>query len=133
GVHAGCVRAVDKYGDYGLIGFFLMRRNSGTKSLVHFAFSCRTMNMGIEQYVYEMLGRPDIDIAPPVSYGLESHAAVDWIGMGGDTNRLATSGGRKLVLLGGCDLLQLASYCSSDRLEFVNRGEDEVTVRYDDP
>ena len=38
-----------------------------------------------------------------------------------------------LLLLGGCDLLQLASYCSNDRIEFVNRADAGATVRYDDP
>ncbi len=134
GSHAGCVHATDSYGDYGLIGFFLMRRRAAGKKLVHFVFSCRTMNMGIEQYVYESLDRPDIDIVKPVSYGLESHAAVDWINAGGEDG--AGSGAardRKLVLVGGCHLLQLASYCSTNRSEFVNVCEDDNMVRFDDP
>lgn len=134
GAHAGCVHAADDYGDYGLIGFFLLKRRAKKKKLIHFVFSCRTMNMGIEQHVYESLDRPDVDIVKPVSYGLESHAAIDWIntenaqhaGAAGDKSR-------KLVLLGGCDLLQVASYCSSNRLEFVNACRDGETVRFDDP
>lgn len=35
----------DKYGYYGLVGFAAVERR---KNLVHFAFSCRVMNMGIE-------------------------------------------------------------------------------------
>lgn len=35
----------DKYGYYGLVGFAAVERR---KKLVHFAFSCRVMNMGIE-------------------------------------------------------------------------------------
>jgi FkbH-like protein len=134
GRQAGCVHAVDQYGDYGLIGFFLQRRRFHTNKLVHFVFSCRTMNMGIEQYVYELLGRPDIDIVEPVSYGLNSHAAVDWIA---DANNASAENGspgdQKLVLVGGCDLLQLASYCSTRRTEFVNAQRDGVILRYDDP
>lgn len=132
--HAGTVHATDRYGDYGLIGFFLLQRRSSVKKLVHFVFSCRTMNMGIEQYVHEMLDKPDIDVAEPVSYGLHTHDAIDWIARGGAAGE--TAGGasaRKLVLVGGCDLLQLASYCSTDRLEFVNRQQEDVTVRFDDP
>lgn len=135
GHHAGCIRVRDSYGDYGLVGFYLMHQRSHTKRLVHFVFSCRTMHMGIEQYVYEMLGRPDISIAEPVSYGLNSHASIDWIRQGGaaDNEPEDLSGSRKLVLLGGCDLLQLTSYCSSNRLEFVNRNEGKFRIRYDDP
>ena len=134
GYHAGCIRASDSYGDYGLIGFYLIRRRSSINRLVHFVFSCRTMHMGIEQYVYEAVGSPDIDIAPPVSYGLDTHASIDWIGTGGDEGRTDSRvGDRKLLLLGGCDLLQLTSYCSTNRLEFVNRNEGKFRIRYDDP
>ncbi len=135
GSHAGCVHASDNYGDYGLIGFFLLKRRANKKRLIHFVFSCRTMNMGIEQYVHESLDRPDVDIVKPVSYGLESHAAVDWInvdGAGGSGGTRARDG--KLVLVGACHLLQLASYCSTDRSEFVNVCDDGTNVvRFDDP
>ena len=133
GYHAGCVRAQDNYGDYGLIGFFLMKRIPRGTKLIHFVFSCRTMNMGIEQYVYEMLGRPGIEVAEPVSYGVETYAAIDWINVDkSDGTACAEEAAHKLVLLGGCDLLQLASYCSTDRLEFVNRVENGVKVCYED-
>jgi FkbH-like protein len=134
GTYGGCVRAIDNYGDYGLVGFFLMKRTAGIRKLIHFAFSCRAMNMGIEQYIYEMLGKPDIEIVPPVSGALDTYKSIDWISLGElseNTDRAAM--GRKLVLLGGCDLLQLASYCSTDRTEFVNRVEESQRVRYDDP
>jgi FkbH-like protein len=43
--------AWDDYGDYGLIGFAMVRN----KELIHFLFSCRTMNMGIEGHIMHML------------------------------------------------------------------------------
>ncbi|MDA8837652.1 hypothetical protein N9N26_00135 [Candidatus Poseidoniales archaeon] len=43
--------AWDDYGDYGLIGFAMVRN----KKLIHFLFSCRTMNMGIEGHIMHML------------------------------------------------------------------------------
>ena len=43
--------AWDDYVDYGLIGFAMVRNNE----LVHFLFSCRTMNMGIEGHIMHML------------------------------------------------------------------------------
>ena len=43
--------AWDDFGDYGLIGFAMVRNNE----LIHFLFSCRTMNMGIEGHVMHML------------------------------------------------------------------------------
>jgi hypothetical protein len=39
----------------------------------------------------------------------------------------------KLLLLGGCDQLQLANYCSTDRLEFANLMRNGSQVRFDDP
>ena len=78
------------------------------------------MNMGIEQYVYEQLGCPDIEIAEPVSYGVKSHAKVDWINADSGAGKENAADAHKLVLLGGCDLLQLASYCSTDRIEFLS-------------
>jgi FkbH-like protein len=134
GFHAGCVHAADNYGDYGLVGFFQLRRKAKDRSLTHFVFSCRTMNMGIEQYVYRELGQPGINIIGPVSSRLDADTGIDWINMGeasGATGEQTSS--PKLVLLGGCDLLQLASYCSGERAEFVNRAEDDYKIRYDDP
>ena len=137
GFYAGCVNAVDNYGEYGLIGFFLGQQRPIKKNLFHFVFSCRTMNMGIEQYVYEMLNRPDIEIVGPVSYGLDTHDKVDWINTGesgeGGSSEAVARPNPKLLLLGGCDLLQLASYCSTDRLEFVNFAKEGQRLRFDDP
>lgn len=134
GFQAGCIRAVDNYGDYGIVGVFMVRRRNRGARLLHFVFSCRTMHMGIEQYVYELLGKPEIDIVEPVSYGLQSHKKVDWITLVNDEGLASPQGGGpNLVLIGGCDLLQLASYCSSNRTEFVNAAQDDEMVRYDDP
>jgi FkbH-like protein len=133
GALAGCIHATDNYGDYGMIGFFFLKQRATKKKLVHFVFSCRTMNMGIEQYVYELLGKPDVEIAGPVSYGLESHTAIDWINTSGAEADGGVAGSGKLVLLGACHLMQLASYCSSDRTEFVNVMRDGSMARFDDP
>jgi FkbH-like protein len=131
--YAGCVRVSDSYGDYGLVGFFLVRQSPRAKKLIHFVFSCRTMNMGVEQYVYDLLGRPEIEIVGPVSCGLASYPAIDWINAETERQSTTTAATGKLVLLGGCDLLQVASYCSTERLEFVNRCDGNIKVRYEDP
>ncbi|HVV65686.1 MAG TPA: hypothetical protein VHC42_09460 [Rhizomicrobium sp.] len=133
GYVSGCVFASDNYGDYGLIGFFMMRKRPASTRLEHFVFSCRAMHMGIEQYVYEDLGQPEIEIVSPVTYGLDTHTNIDWINSGAGEAGEALRKVDKLLLLGGCDLLQLASFCGSNRLEFVNRMEGEMKVRYDDP
>jgi FkbH-like protein len=134
GVTAGLIRVADKYGDYGITGYFVLHRIYNKNNLLHFAFSCRTMNMGVEQYVYERLQKPDIKVVPPVANPISSFETVDWISEGhAGTHQLghATSN-KKLLLIGGCELLQLASMCSSDREEFVNAMRDKWPVRFDD-
>ena len=54
--------AWDDYGDYGLIGFAMVRK----KQLVHFLFSCRTMNMGIEGHIMHLLANKFPTINPLV-------------------------------------------------------------------
>jgi hypothetical protein len=131
GYHAGCVRVFDDHADYGLAGFFQMRQKPKDRRLIHFVFSCRIMNMGIEQYVYRLLGRPEHETALSVSSAVDETAIPEWINAGSAGDGSGQRGG-KLVLLGGCDLLQLASYCGTDRLEFVNRADGHAKIRYDD-
>ena len=49
----------DRYGDYGLTGFYVL--DTERRSLEHFVFSCRLMGMGIENWLFERLGRPQLD------------------------------------------------------------------------
>jgi len=133
GFNAGIVRLADKYADYGIVGFFMTLATLREYRLEHFTFSCRIMNMGIEQYVYDLLNRPAINVAEPVANPIVSHASVDWIGTGPRhriVNRLRDF---KLVLIGGCDMLQLSTYCSMDSAEFTNRDQDGLIKRLDDP
>jgi FkbH-like protein len=134
GVTAGLIRVADKYGDYGITGYFVLHRNGAKNKLLHFAFSCRTMNMGIEQYVYERLQSPSVNVVPPVANPICTFAKIDWITEGhAGTHQLghATSG-KQLLLVGGCELLQLSSMCSSNRKEFVNTIRNKWQVRFDD-
>ena len=71
------VFARDRFGDYGLIGFVSYKRS--TNELVHFVFSCRTLNMGIEQYIYDKFECPLLNIAGEVSTKLTRHGEVNWI------------------------------------------------------
>ena len=87
GVAAGVVRVSDKYGDYGIVGYFVVKRTAWRNILRHFVFSCRTMNMGIEQYVFEKLQSPVIKVVGPVANEISPFPVVDWIseGYGGQT------------------------------------------------
>jgi FkbH-like protein len=133
GFNAGVVRVRDKYGDYGIVGFFMTLATLREYRLEHFVFSCRIMNMGIEQYVHEYLNRPKIDIVGPVANPIQSYASVDWIKDGSRSDVISTLRQYKLVVIGGCDMLQLSTYCSADSSEFTNRQQDGLIKRLDDP
>lgn len=134
GMHAGLVHVQDRYGDYGIVGFFCVRTKFTGTTVHHFAFSCRTLNMGVEQWVWNYLGRPDFDIVGPVASALTEPAAVDWITEVTDFEvGQSQLNERRLCLVGGCDLLQVSFYCGTNRSEFVNKPDDEGRlVRYDD-
>jgi FkbH-like protein len=133
GFNAGIVRLSDRYADYGIVGFFMTLATLREYRLEHFSFSCRIMNMGVEQYVYDLLNRPEIHVAEPVANPIVSHSRVDWISEGPLHRVVDRLRDFKLVLIGGCDMLQLSTYCSMDSAEFTNRDVHGIIKRLDDP
>ena len=134
GMHAGLIEVRDRYGDYGIVGFFCVRTKFSGTTVHHLAFSCRTLNMGVEQWVWNYLGRPEFKIEGPVAGNLSEPEEVDWITevTDFDTGENALEE-RRLCLVGGCDLLQVSFYCGTNRDEFVNKQDDMgMLVRYDD-
>ncbi len=82
------VFAWDKYGDYGLVGFVMLKHFRGTPDfeVTHFVFSCRAMHMGLEQWALDELVRrapgfyPDIPFMDHPSFeGRFSRDTPDWI------------------------------------------------------
>lgn len=57
GVEARTIWVHDRYGDYGLCGFYA-RRTGGP--LLHLFFSCRLLYLGVEAHVHAQLGRPPL-------------------------------------------------------------------------
>lgn len=133
GFKAGIVRLADRYADYGIVGFFLTLATLRGYQLKHYVFSCRIMNMGVEQYVYDFLNRPSIDVVGPVANPILSHEQIDWIGTGPSDAAALRLRDYGLVLIGGCDMLQLSTYCSMNSAEFTNRDEGGFIKRLDDP
>jgi FkbH-like protein len=134
GVSGGVVSVRDRYGDYGIVGYYILTRLPSANRLEHFVFSCRIMNMGVEQYIYEMLGKPTIDIVNPVSNPISPFDKVDWINVSGNEAKAASGvpSNKKLVLVGSCQLLQLSAFCSSSRHDFVNEMRRGMLVSFDD-
>ena len=102
----------DKFGDYGIVGFYALKDNE----LLHFVFSCRTLGMGIEQYVYNYIGRPNLTIKGEVISDLSSNLIPDWI----NQNDVQSSPSAKMkiegltehavLIKGPCDLYQIYPY-----------------------
>lgn len=66
----------DRFGDHGVVGWYCL--HDGT--LEHFLFSCRIINLGVEQYVYEHLGRPRLEVSgETASSPFESETALDYL------------------------------------------------------
>ena len=95
--------------------------------LVDFAFSCRIMNMGVEQWMYTRLGRPHLDVTGEVASELGGTLDVDWIteselgpivdGTGSgpsDLNGRRDVPSERILMVGGCDLQATADFLQGD-------------------
>ncbi len=67
----------DKFGDYGIVGFFALHKP--TKQLHHFLFSCRILGMGLDQFLYQFLNFPKLTLKGEISSTLQKTNKVDWI------------------------------------------------------
>lgn len=110
---AGIVRVIDRYGDHGYVGFYMLRYMA---EVVHFCFSCRILGMGVESWLYARLGRPPLAIAEPVlTNPITDHRAIDWITVGNaisENHAPAPPSDRFdwVAARGGCDLIALCHY-----------------------
>ena len=103
----GYISVKDRFGDYGIVGFYALKDNN----LVHFTFSCRTLGMLVEQYVYMKLGCPKLDIVGEVITQLNCEDIPKWINnsadcVQGEANEVAA----KILMKGPCDLEQIFSF-----------------------
>ncbi|MBO5620636.1 MAG: hypothetical protein J5959_03300, partial [Butyrivibrio sp.] len=107
----GYIRCSDKFGDYGIIGFYCY--NTRERLMHHFLFSCRVLGMGIEQYVYNKLGCPDFEVKTPVSVELKKDSDISWITEDEDTEIKASAaekGRVRILLKGPCDMDSIEPY-----------------------
>lgn len=125
----GIAEASDRYGDYGIVGFYSLDKRSGR--LRHFLFSCRTLGMGIEQYVYQRLGFPALNVCGEVANPVVAKNIVDWINIAPSVDRKESKSARedhkiKVLIKGPCDLagtidfLNANGVAMSDELNYVN-------------
>lgn len=113
---AALIRVMDRYGDYGYVGFYAQKRDGRGAKLVHFCFSCRTLNMGIESWVYRHLGRPSLAVEGEVLTDVRNDpSVVDWIRIVANGEDGADDDGTlrkfdRIITHGGCDQRALAHY-----------------------
>lgn len=108
-VQCGYVQVQDKFGDYGITGFYALK----DRRLLHFVFSCRTLNMGVEQYVYAKLGRPELTTQGEVASDPAAFVP-DWINQAGTGHGAQMKGslksGGKILIKGLCDMQQIFAF-----------------------
>lgn len=128
----GYVSVEDNFGDYGIVGFYALKNNE----LLHFCFSCRTLGMGIEQYVYSKLGCPDLKINGEVISSLESNEIPGWInqeksGAQNTSLKVQSASSHSVLIKGPCDLFQILPYIADKSIidtEFTYVNKNGVTI-----
>ena len=121
-IEAKAIHVKDNYGDYGICGFYAL--NKQENHLEHFLFSCRIMNMDVERFIYNKLGRPTIDIEGDITGDLNDTSTIDYIKEVDDvkpseTDLQRSSKRKRILLLGGCDLDQMVHYLDRNRLDIM--------------
>lgn len=122
---AALIRVKDDFGDYGFVGFYLTRRMHNVRRLVHFCFSCRTLNMFVEHWAYAFFGRPELNVVGEVlTDPKDTSVQVDWITPAPieDVEQPAASPMLtydRIFARGGCDLASLMHYFGMHGTEVV--------------
>ncbi len=114
-VDTGYVKVCDRFGDYGIVGFFAVKDNR----CLHFLFSCRTIGQGVEQYIYAILGHPLLEVCGEVVNPVTTDDAPAWINQAehkDGISRTETASHTKIVLKGGCDLKVMSEYLQTDNV-----------------
>lgn len=111
----------DDFGDYGAIGFVSI--DYTLNRVNHFCFSCRTINLGIEQYIYDYFGYPEIDLIGDTAVILKNNYKPEWVSIKEDFFIKEIEQERelpKILFKGGCDLSQMTFYLKGDIKEETN-------------
>jgi len=119
-IQAGLVRVEDDYGDYGIVGLYVLRQSvrQGT-GLLHYCFSSRTLGLRLETWLFRRLGRPPIDVRGEVAADLFDDGVIDWIGEtaieDGKSGIAIATGDRDampaILLRGGEEMMAVGHYC----------------------
>ncbi len=130
-VNAGYIKVHDNFGDYGIVGFFAIKDGKA----IHFLFSCRTLGMLVEQWVYKKIGCPQIDVVGEVVTKLNDEDVPIWINQNknesnkqNNENFNVTS---KILFKGPCDMMQIFSFIKEGdniKTEFTYTNDNGITI-----
>lgn len=113
-IQTGYVEVRDKFGEYGIVGFYAVQNNK----CLHFLFSCRTIGQGVEQYVYAILKYPQLDVIGEVVNSVTKDPVPGWINQ--DVKKMTNNSTKlchkKIILKGGCDLKIMSTYLNTDNI-----------------
>lgn len=104
-----CFQLKDKFGDYGIVGYFILDKKK--HELIEFVFSCRIMNLGLPSFVYyNILKNPKLKVEGETSEGYDKN--VNWIRIIKKPKKIVKKKRKKgkTLLIGGCDLDQVYFY-----------------------
>ena len=128
----GYVTVKDRYGDYGVVGFYAVKDNR----LEHFLFSCRTMGQKIEQWVYAQLGFPELEVVGEVRTQLNRTECPGWINQPEPSVTDSAQSDEKvlscrILMKGPCDLSHSLVYIKgSDQIDteftYVSNAEGQI-------
>lgn len=129
-IKCGYVNVKDRFGDYGIVGFYTLKN----KKLIHFVFSCRTLGMQVEQYIYQKLNCPDIEIVGQVASKLKKGFTPPWINQKINVTEVEDKKETHtcaILLKGPCDMSQMYSFlntCINLQTEFSYTNEKGVLI-----
>lgn len=126
-VRCGYVSVSDRFGEYGIVGFFAVKNGRA----LHYVFSCRALGMQVEQYVYMQLGCPQIQVQGEVVAKLRKDFTPPWINQDktvseNSNHNLHTA---KILIKGPCDMSQMYTFfsgCTNMTTEFTYTNEKGV-------
>ena len=110
----GYVSCSDKFCDYGIVGFYAL--NIEQHCLKHYLYSCRTIGMGIEQFVYAQLGFPKLNVIGEVVTELNTTDKPEWIELTVPKKEKSNSlkrDDKKILIKGPCDVSQIIPFFSN--------------------
>jgi FkbH-like protein len=113
GLQSSYIEASDKYGNYGIIGFYTY--DTVNSQMLHFLFSCRVLGIGIESYIFRKLKQPKISSTFTDSYEDISYISEVELKTSYDTNKKKPC----VLFRGGCDIEAVSHYLRND-LEITN-------------